>query len=172
MSNNLSEYLSYDPNTGLLKWLPRDHQKHKNWNTRWAGKEAMTATHKKGYLCGNFMRKLFLAHRACWEIYYGAPPKNQIDHINGNKKDNRICNLREVENRENHLNMPIRSDNKSGHHGVAWDNRYSMWCATIKANDKKVHLGYFHEKQDAVKARKIAESFYGYHENHGRLSGN
>lgn len=174
-AEDLSEFLSYDEHSGLFTWKKRDRSFFKEvghwkaWNSRFAEKEALTAIHAKGYKCGQIFSNLYLAHRVAWAIASGSWPNDQIDHINGIKTDNRMINLRCVSNMENHLNMPLRSDNKSGVHGVTFDKRYNMWQSRATSQGKKYHLGYFHDHADAVKARKKIESALGFHENHGRI---
>jgi len=95
------------------------------------------------------------------------------DHIDTNKKyDNRKCNLRFIDTREeffklNNLNHKLRKDNKSGFTGVNFDNKRGKWVATIRKDGHNHHLGSFNNKDDAIKARLIGEDKYfgefGYH---------
>lgn len=170
----LKTLIAYDPDTGSLTWLERtldaheDHTTVPRWNKRFAGKRAMTANHSKGYLCGNVLGRLHLAHRVAWAVAYGEWPDGQIDHINGDKKDNRLCNLRCVSNSENHRNMPVRKDSLSGIQGVYLDKRSGKWTARIKNNGSNLHLGTFATKEKAEEARESIKKALGYHENHGR----
>jgi hypothetical protein len=95
-------------------------------------------------------------------------PKLEIDHIGQDSLDNRIKNLRLVTRRENALNQKQSKKNTSGQTGVSWNKRAKMWVAYIKIDGKLIHLGYYIEKEDAIKARKEAEIKYGFHENHGK----
>ena len=104
--------------------------------------------------------RLHKAHRLAWFYVYGSWPNDQIDHINRNKTDNRIANLREVTNKQNQQNASKRSDNTSGHPGVSWYKRDSKWQARIKHNQKDTHLGYFENLEEAIAARKAAEKLY------------
>lgn len=108
----------------------------------------------------------FSEHQAVWALLRGYWP-TEIDHINGNPQDNKIENLREVDRSTNLRNAKKRSNNISGVTGVCWDTRTKKWRASIRTTYDK-SLGYYNDFEDAVAARRIAETQYGYHENHGR----
>lgn len=80
-----------------------------------------------------------------------------IDHINCNKLDNRIENLRLTSRLINNRNVGIRQDNKSGHKGVHFCRTYNRWRCRIKVNKKQKHIGYFENIDDAINARRRAE---------------
>tara|TARA_R100000951_G_scaffold90032_1_gene78150 strand:- start:4650 stop:5132 length:483 start_codon:yes stop_codon:yes gene_type:complete len=111
---------------------------------------------------------LYKAHRICWKLYHGGCPSDQIDHINGDRGDNRIENLRVVTHQENCKNQKQHSDSTSGVTGVSWKNRDRRWVAQIRVEGKNKHLGYFTDKIDAIYSRYYAEQDYGFHKNHGR----
>ena len=94
----------------------------------------------------------------------GAQPKGEIDHINGQRADNRAANLRDVDKAENQKNAARRSDNTSGVTGVYWDKTSKRWRATLRSTT----VGGFERKEDAVAARLAAQRAHGFHENHGR----
>lgn len=121
----------------------------------------------RGYLKITIDYKEYNTHRLAWLYVYGEWP-NQIDHINGNRSDNRLSNLRNVNNQENSKNRRISSNNKSGIMGVSFCNTTSKWISQIYVNEKSKSLGYFKYKWDAICVRKSAEVEHGYHENHGR----
>ena len=83
-----------------------------------------------------------------------------IDHLNHNGLDNRECNLEIKSRHENMLNRQIDKNNSSGTTGVSWHNNNKRWQAFIRFNGTQIHLGYFKEKDDAIKARKDAEKKY------------
>lgn len=85
-----------------------------------------------------------------------------IDHINGNKLDNRVSNLRHISQRQNTLNRRLNKNNSSGIRGVIYDSRIKKWCARISTFGKSIHLGSFAIKEDAIKIRKQAELSYGF----------
>lgn len=92
-----------------------------------------------------------------------------VDHINGDRTDNKIENLRSCSRLENSVNRAVASHNKSGVLGVHYDKSRGKWAAEIKVNKKKVYLGRFDSIDEAKTARKIAEVKYGFHPNHGRI---
>lgn len=85
-----------------------------------------------------------------------------IDHIHGDKtrNDNRKSNLRYANRSQNNSNRKLMSNNTSGATGICWRKDLNKWQASIVVNKKKIHLGYFLKKEDAIKARKIAEEKY------------
>ena len=170
----LRKLLSYDPDTGLLTWKRKpiemcaSEQSCKSWNTQFCGKPAFKTEHNAGYRLGRISEKAYLAHRVAYAIHHGAWPANQIDHINGDRLDNRIANLRDVTNAENTRNRVLPTDNTSGHIGVSWCGLNCKWHSRINAHGKRHHIGYFTDIEDAIAARAAAEVKYGYHPNHGR----
>ena len=97
-----------------------------------------------------------LMHR----IIMNVKNNEYIDHINGNKLDNRKQNLRICTNQENNFNKGLYSHNTSGVSGVSWDKSRNKWEASIKINRKKIHLGRFENFNEAVNKRKEAEEVY------------
>lgn len=170
----LRKLLSYDPDTGLLTWKRRPIEMFatdragKIWNTRFCGKPAFKTDHNAGYRQGKISDKAYLAHRVAYAIHHGAWPASQIDHINGDRSDNRIANLRNVTNAENARNRVLPTDNTSGHMGVSWDGRRCKWHSCIHVRGKRRHIGYFTDIEDAIAARAAADVQYGFHPNHGR----
>jgi hypothetical protein len=175
----LRQLIDYDPETGALVWRVRgvsfftDGKKSaiesmRRWNTRYAGKPALNCKGNAGYFSGKIFNRSYFAHRVAWAIYLGAWPECQIDHINGNKLDNRIENLRSATNQENGKNRTIGITNTSGTIGVYWNVSKSKWSAQIHKNGKQKHIGNFKNKDNAISARAKASAEYGYHANHGR----
>lgn len=170
----LRELLSYDPDTGLLTWKYRNRKWFKNegssksWNSRHAGKGAFTAPHNGGYKCGRIFRKAYLAHRVAYAIHYGEWPEYEIDHLNGDRSDNRLTNLRAVSSKENSRNSSKRKNNTSGFTGVSWCKQLNKWGSHIRIDRKTLWLGRFDCKLDAIAARINANKKYGFHANHGK----
>ena len=162
----LRERLALDADTGQLLWRfnPRAS---KSWNTRWAGREAFTASFK-GYRTGRLDGQQYLAHRVAWALHHGRWPQGQLDHVNGDRSDNRLENLRVVSNTENARNSSLSKNNTSGVTGVWRDTRRGHWCAEIKVDRRKIYLGAFASVEEAAAARKRAEKDYGFHANHGK----
>jgi len=151
----LVSLVDYNPDTGLFV-LKR--------NGKVLGKD-----NGRGYIRFQINKKRVMAHTMAWLYTYGKYPENMIDHINQNKQDNRICNLRDVTNQVNQRNALLRGCNLSGQTGVYWSKKANKWQAYIKVDGSNVHLGLFSEFSDAVNARKNAEVLYGFHENHGKV---
>lgn len=87
-------------------------------------------------------------------------PSETVDHINRNKIDNREDNLRVCGQQKNCSNSPKKKNNSSGYMGVSFDKSMRGWEAYIHPNRKKIHLGYFSDKESAAKARDVAAIKY------------
>ena len=161
----LRELVSYDPSTGSLTW--KDRVGDGKFNSRLSGKPAF-AQPSKGYLTGRMLGGNYKAHRVAWAIYHGEWPSSQLDHINGNRADNRISNLRLVSHAENAKNQRPKTSNKSGEPCVSWYARDRKWWVKITVDGRQKHIGYFDKIEDAVLARNAAWKENGFHENHGK----
>jgi hypothetical protein len=171
----LHELLRADFKTGDLFWRKRDESifyragikvrssRLKTWNTRYAGQKGFTCLDGHGYLMGRIFNKSYKAHRVLWALYYGEWPKDQIDHLNGVRNDNRIINLRSVSQSENNRNMKMRSDNKSGCVGVSFDSSRGKWMARINSTN----IGRFDTVEDAAAARANHPEFVQFTQRHG-----
>lgn len=113
--------------------------------------------HANGYVMMNVSKRKVLAHRMAWLWVYGYLPNAEIDHINGNKADNRISNLRIASRCENQMNVAITVANTSGIKGVCYNKLASKWQAYIQANNKRHYLGLFSSKENAAEAYRVAE---------------
>ena len=103
----------------------------------------------------------YLAHRIIFYIYHGTEPGGlQIDHIDRNKSNNRIDNLRLVDRSSNQRNIGLNSRNKSGCKGVYFHRGEGKYRARIGVYGKKVWLGDFENIEDAIAARKAGEIEY------------
>lgn len=115
-----------------------------------------------GYLSLNIRQKLHKNHNVAWFLYTGTWPDGEIDHIDGNPSNNKISNLRLVTHSQNCKNRKINVNNKSGYKGVNWHEKSQKWRAYISLNGKWILLGFFLKKEEAIEARKKAESeMYG-----------
>lgn len=154
----LKQLLKYDKSTGEFEWVDYSKACRKN---------KVGSKYNTGYMIVSINYKRYQLHRLAWLYEYGYMPKF-IDHINGDKSDNRISNLREVTKSQNSRNMKKNTKNKSGFTGVHYNKNTSKWVAQIYDGVKIVHLGSFDNKDEAIIARCKANIRYGYHENHGR----
>lgn len=175
----LALLLDYNPDTGILTWKERPASmftdgymsaqgRANNWNSKLAGTEAIGYIHTTGYKYGKLEGKTVKAHRVAWKLYHGKDPVNDIDHINGDRADNRICNLRDATDQVNRMNTKRYKNNKSGVIGIHWHNQNNKWRARITVKGKIIELGCFEDIENAKKARAEAEIKYGFHPNHGR----
>jgi hypothetical protein len=148
----LHERLSLDKDSGLIFWK-HSNSVPKNWNTKYAGKEAGLKTLVDGYRVVNILNKPYKVHRVVWAMIHGEWPAIDIDHIDGRRTNNAISNLRLAGSVMNHGNMIInRSNNTSGYKGVSWDKRQKKWRASIKVHKQAKKLGAFSSKHDAAEA--------------------
>ena len=132
-ATRLRELVKYDPETGLLTWLQH------RW-PRYIGTVA-TMRANTGYIVLNLDRKLYSVHRLAWLYVHGEWPNHEIDHINGNRGDNRLCNLRDVPRSHNNQNRRRPGvNNTSGYLGVT-KSESGKWRSMIKANGKRIYLG-------------------------------
>lgn len=171
----LRQLLDYDPETGALTWRKRGIESFdgkrqttilKTWNSRFSGKNAFSTDHGNGYSCGLIKKQRIYAHRVAWKWFYGDDPDN-IDHINGDRKDNRIENIRSVSKTENARNSARPKSNTSGYVGVSFRKADKLWEAYI-GHAPRTRLGRFSTIEAAARARHDAEVQMGYHANHGR----
>jgi len=153
----LRERLTYNSETGDLLWRTQVPS-----CAAMIGKPAGSVK-TNGYVCISLHGVSYLAHRLVWKLMTGADPINQIDHIDGDRSNNKWSNLRAASNRENCINSRVRRNNKSGATGVCWHGQRGKWRAYIvDAQRRHVSLGLFDDQNDAKRARLLAaEKFYG-----------
>jgi hypothetical protein len=152
--STVPERLDYDPETGVFKWRIRAGGKL-------PGDVAGTVG-PKGYRVICVKGELVRASRLAWTLAHnGVWPKEEIDHINGLKDDNRLANLREATRQENCFNAPTRAG-KSGLKGVTHRKGYARWSAAITVRGKSYFLGEFTSPEEAHEAYKeAARDFHG-----------
>ena len=155
----LKELLSYDAETGLLTWISS--------RPRVKAGDLAGGICTSGYYRVKLEGKYYRWHRLIWLYVEGVWPNDQIDHIDHDKLNNKLANLREVTTAENAKNRTLHTENTSGVTGVYWCKRKCRWKAQICENYKVKHLGSFKEKADAIIARKKADIYYDFHTNHG-----
>lgn len=176
----LRQLFRYEPETGKLYWRERGPEsfspgrrwsvRHKvdNWNVRHAGKEA-GAVHPDGYLRVSIDNRLYSGHRLAWAVHYGEEPAKNIDHIDGDKLNNRIANLRLADHAENMRNVRGKPRNTSGVTGVFWCKRSKRWLARVSLGNRKVWTRSFREIDDAAKAVATKRAELGYSARHGSI---
>ena len=153
----LRSILHYDPATGIFTWKVSTSNRVKVGDV--AG-----CPEGHGYLQIRVQGRLHKAHRLAWLYVYGTWPKDQIDHINRNRSDNRIANLRDVTQKQNMQNASKYSHNTSGHPGVHWRSDRAKWWALIASDGQKHYLGCYNTIEEAVSARKAGElKYWGAH---------
>lgn len=149
----LMALLVYSAVTGIFRW------RVDRGGTARAGSIA-GCINGKGYLVIGINGKLYLAHRLAWLYVHGVWPSDEIDHINRDRADNRIENLREATSAENKRNVGKRHDNTSGYVGVTWCKTKQKWKAQIQHDGKTTHLGFYDILEDAIAARISGELLY------------
>lgn len=140
--SRLHEVLEYDPGTGILTWKPRNGKTRieRTWDGRYAGKTAGSFS-SKGYLQFSIDGVGLKAHRVIWAMMTGEWPKDEIDHKDCNKGNNRWSNLREATSSQNAMNRRLRSDNAVGLKGVSWSAGQRAWIAQIMLDGQWIKLG-------------------------------
>jgi hypothetical protein len=140
-TNELRNLLVYDPATGYFTWKQRVAKCIQIGSV--AGN-----TNKTGYVTIGLCKKVYKAHRLAWLYTYGSWPDGLIDHINGVKSDNRLSNLRVVNETGNSENVrKPNKRNKSGFMGVIWYQ--NKWRANITVNKKTKWLGDYATPEEA-----------------------
>lgn len=167
----LERAFSYHQDSGKLYRKRKDVSSAKNvsfckmWNSRYADKEA--GTNFQGYVSVHLNGKIYLAHRIIWVMNKGEIPNGFIvDHIDGDRANNRLSNLRLATQKANLRNQGKNAGNSSGVPGVYWVGRVNRWRAMCKTDRKIHHLGYFEEKRDAIEAAANFRRSNGFTERH------
>jgi hypothetical protein len=130
----LLELLTYDPLTGLFRWRIRP-------SGRIGAGEIAGNINPEGYRSMSLDRRFYKAHRLAWFYVHGVWPPEQLDHINRQRDDNRIANLRLATNQQNNANSVRQRNNTSGFKGVYFHKQ--KWRAMIGISGKRVHIGFF-----------------------------
>jgi hypothetical protein len=145
----LNEVVSYDAATGGMTWA-------ESIGSKVAGTPVGRLL-KAGYLRARIDGQAHYVHRLAWLYFYGKWPQNLIDHIDGDKTNNRIANLRDVTSSVNQQNRSKpRRDSVSGLMGVRASQ--GKWCATIRVDGKDCFLGYHSTPEAASAAYQSAKS--------------
>lgn len=173
----LRECFEYWPETGDLVWKvrPREHFRsdaaQRTFNSRYAGRPARVQD-SSGYYIVDVNRRTYKVHRLIYSMCYGGIPGGmQVDHINGDRTDNRVGNLRLVCHTLNARNRGLRRDNKTGVNGVSWDAESEKYLACLKVDGRQKKIGRYQTIDAARTAIEKMESYLrgsGYTDTHGK----
>lgn len=147
------EIAHYDPDTGIFTW------RLSNSNRVKVGAE-MGVLRKDGYLRVQLDGEKHYLHRLAWLYVYGHFPPIYIDHINGVRNDNRLCNLRLADYSLNSENQrKAKSDNQVGILGIerVAGSKRNPWSARIRVKGKRLYLGVFPTSEEAYEAYVTAK---------------
>jgi hypothetical protein len=134
----VAEY--FEHNDGKLFW-----KKAPFFNKKYLIKqEAGTVNPTTGYRQVKWMQKIYKVHRLIFLLEHNYLPK-EIDHINGNRQDNRLINLREATRSQNEWNKPVGINNSSGYKGVSWSKSTNSWMVRVEKNKCKLYYGCFND---------------------------
>lgn len=150
-ASKVREILHYSPETGIF-----------TWKASRGGVKAGTVAGCIRTTDGYWKIGSHLAHRLAWLYVHGEWPADQIDHVNGDRRDNRLCNLRAVTQQQNLHNVKPHKDNEAGRKGIYLHKRTGRYRARIMVNGRQRHLGYFDTADEAYRAYCVAaEKLHG-----------
>lgn len=144
----LTQLLDYDMDDGLFRWKVARGGSIEG--------EVAGSSRRDGYIAICIDRGRFLAHRLAIFYVTGVWPISEVDHCDGDRKNNSYLNLREASRKENSYNHKTRCDNTSGVRGVTFKKDKGKWRATIQKDNKSHHIGYYDSFDEAVIQRKLA----------------
>lgn len=151
----IKSILDYDMNTGIFTWID---QKFPRWNGKVAG------NYRNGYIQISIKGKKYSSHRLAYLYVHGFIPNCEIDHINGIRDDNRICNLRAATKSQNQGNQrKPRKDNTSGYLGVSENRLNGKFKAQIEVNKENKYLGQHETAEEAHQVYLEAKRKYHSH---------
>src|SRR5210317_1640919 len=159
----LKKHFEYEPYTGKFYRIT----KYDSWGNVYKIRKEVTSKNNRGYLWVCILGIVCLVHRLIYTYMTNKHP-NEIDHIDGDRLNNKWGNLRNVNSFENSRNQGNRKDNTSGVRGITLHKPKrgtEKWLARISHKNKRYSLGYFLTKEEAINARKEAEEHFKYHIN-------
>lgn len=158
LQERLKELLSYDPLTGVFLWKVAKKR---------GGSAGDVAGYSspEGYIIIGVDGGHYKAHRLAWLIHYGTAPDIEVDHIDLDKSNNAIANLRLATRSQNRSNVRAYKNSTSGQKGVTPHRMTGKWQATISINGKQKYLGLFKDREIAAAAYAQAA-----HELHGTFA--
>ncbi len=146
----LTGMLSYDPAKGEFRWVKSDRP-------GWVGRVAGHVNRRDGYRAIVLGRRTYRVSRLAWLHETKRWPVGVIDHINGNRSDDRWENLRDVSPAENALNKSLNRNNATGVSGVRWDAERERYVGRLAIDGERKYLGSFETIEEAEAARQAAE---------------
>lgn len=164
------QILNYEPADGILTWKVRTPDMFaatddrspewlcRKWNSTWAGKSAGGL--RNGYLRVRIGGKKYTASNVIWLMAHCRWPSHQIDHSDGARSRDKFDNLREATNAENCQNRKKRITNTSGYTGVSWDKKSLKWRVELAVKGRRMHLGFFEDKEKARKTYLAAKNLH------------
>lgn len=147
--DELRKIWNYDHDTGIFTWLYRPNANRLS-NAQTTGRRVGTTSMRYNTVVYGGVG--YCLHRVAWAFFHGTWPISEIDHINGDKTDNRIANLREATHVENEWNDGKQKNNTSGRKGVSFEKATGRWRANIGVNGKCISIGRFDTIEDAYEA--------------------
>ncbi len=150
--DELKEMFSYNAETGVVSWAKISKQSSMVVGQRAGSVKA------NGYIRIQIGKNMIQAHRVAWALHYGVWPTGSIDHINRNRADNRISNLRECSHAENMMNRGASYNNKTGLKGVS--RQKGGYRASIGVGGKNIKLGSYGTPEQAFFAYVEAAKHY------------
>jgi len=147
--DRLRRLFAYNKDTGVFTWYEA--------RARVKAGSVAGSVNSEGYLGICVDKSVYLAHRMAWAYVYGEWPTMLVDHINGDPLDNRIENLRQATHSQNSQNSKVSVANTSGTRGVSRVPKSEKWNARIGVERKRIVIGTFATKEEAIAARKAME---------------
>lgn len=146
----LKEVVHYNENTGEMLWI-------KPTSARVKIGDKVGNNDGKGYLQTCIDGRRYRVHRLVWLWVYGVFPTYHIDHIDRDRTNNKLSNLRDLPQALNNQNIGVTRANTSGFLGVSWSKEMRKWEARISINNKTRVIGYFDKPENASNAYRLAK---------------
>lgn len=150
--DELRDVLSYDPETGIFAWAKTAS------NRRAAGECAGCLCKNSGYMLIGYKGRVYKSSRLAWFYVHGEWPPGIVDHINGDRTDDRVSNLRIATHSQNLYNRGAQRNNSSGFKGVYWHKPTRKWRARIMSDGLSRSLGLYDTPEEAHQAYAFAAS--------------
>lgn len=175
----IKAWFDYNPETSEIlwkEWVSPDWYKHDGYHKRFmeerSGKVVKFHKLPTGYLYIDAGKiKTIYAHQIAWVLNYGELPSHCVDHIDGNRENNSIENLRDVPQKINARNSKLSKNNTSGAAGVSWDQKNKKWRSQLMVDGKTLVFGRFDTVTEAAKARQKyldSNKNLGFSKRHGK----